>query len=687
VRRTNTETRRVVGALATAVVAMAGTMASGSVPTAGAALPACTTTFVGAGDWHDASDWSTGTVPGPSDHVCIPTGTTFVRIVGRDVTVASLRLGGSPDAHVFLSVVPNGPASLATLTATQGIEITHGELILGGEAPFDAPGGTVRVTVPDGATIENGGTITSVDGSGGHIVEIDGAVVNHGVVRVEHDLSVADLTTDGRIEIDGATLTASSFDGRDGTLDGPGLLDATDLRLGSLQAGTIEDGGGSPLIRVTDGVLDVQGDGPAHIQTVGEAELRGEVGSDVHLTIRARPTDQSSLAFAGTLRNRGEIVLAPGIGQAIATLTGTGPGAVIENDGLLRSSAGGREGQARLFADIVNRGFVGAGEGSMVVVGDVVNDGLLDVHTGWVQVAGDLDLRPAGVLQIDVEAMVAGRISHGRGTTNLDGELEVVTTDPPPVPGASFDVLASGSTIDRFADVTFTGPASYDTQYGDHSLRLVRRAPESAARRFVRAAHQDFLGRQPTPTELGQRASAIEAGTLSRAALVRQLALSPEYVTALVQRFYADTLGRPGDPDGVAFWVDQLRTGRKTVAQVAGSFYASPEYFDRWNNTSDWVYDLYEVFFGRGPSGDEQTYWTERAHTLGRTRVATEMFQSLESRRQRVHLVYRDLLGRAGDPDGVDYWAGRVTREGDLALAVNLAASGEYLARAQTRYP
>ena len=254
--------------------------------------------------------------------------------------------------------------------------------------------------------------------------------------------------------------------------------------------------------------------------------------------------------------------------------------------------------------------------------------------------------------------------------------------------GSGPTVITAATRTGTFDELVFTGSASYDPQYTATQVKLVRRAPESATRRFVRAAYQDFLDRQPTSTQLAQRAAAIEGGTLTRASLVRQLSLSEEYVTALVQRFYADTLGRPGDPAGVAFWVDQLRTGRKTVAEVAGSFYASAEYFTRAGGTNAaWIADLYGVFFDRAPTGGDLTYWTGRITARGRTRVAIELFQSLESRRQRVDRLYDELLGRDGDPGGIDYWAGRITPRATSPSPSTWPPRAEYLARAQDRYP
>lgn len=44
------------------------------------------------------------------------------------------------------------------------------------------------------------------------------------------------------------------------------------------------------------------------------------------------------------------------------------------------------------------------------------------------------------------------------------------------------------------------------------------------------------------------------------------------------------------------------------------------------------------------------------------------------------------VLLRAPDAAGRDYWAPRVIREGDVALAISLASSPEFLTLAQTYY-
>jgi hypothetical protein len=214
-------------------------------------------------------------------------------------------------------------------------------------------------------------------------------------------------------------------------------------------------------------------------------------------------------------------------------------------------------------------------------------------------------------------------------------------------------------------------------------------ASHTAAGSFVIAASTDFLGRPPTETELATQAAKVTTTSASRAAVVKGLAESDEWIGQIVVGFYEDTLGRGPDPSGKAFWINQLRSGRRTVAQAAAEFYASSEYFrNRGGNTvPTWVTDLYDRLLHRAPDTAGKAFWVNRTATRGRVVVAGQMYQSAESRRDRVTRLYVALLGRQPDPAGRDYWAGRILTQGDIALAINLASSNEYLAKAAVRFP
>lgn len=689
-RRQRGAPRRRVAVLV-ALAALATAIGAGAAPLpVGAALPACTRTWTGgSGSWTDATRWSGGVVPTTGDHVCIGAGIGTVDLRATSVTVASLTLGaGAPtDAVRALTIVPDGAGETAALTATQGVVVeSRGELVLGGASSVQSPGGTARLIVGDDAEIANRGTIRTVVGSGFHLITIYGRVTNTGLLQVDTDASIDDLVNDGSIGMDRADLTVGRFEGRAGHLTGSGWLRADELVQGAMQSGVGNDATW-PVLQVYGGTIALTGPGRASIEARGDVDLTGSVHPLQHVSVVSQADLAATLRFEGRLVNAGGLTLRP-VGGNPATLVGTTTGALgaLANDGVVGVQQGD-DTPARITADVVNRGHMVLDEGTTTVAGDVRNEGRLDLRFGRLDVARDVDLGPTGLVALDgdAEADVGGWIDAD-GDALVDGRLLVRTVAAAPV-GTAWTVLSADTRTGTFDELRFSGAASYDPQYGPTQVNLVRRGPETPGERFVRASHQDFLDRQPTTAELEDLGALVDGG-YPRASLVRALAGSPEYVSALVQRYYLDTLGRPGEAGGVAYWVGELRSGRMTVVQVAGSFYASQEYVDRSGGTlPSWIDDLYDVFFDRPPSDTDLDYWIARTLARGRTRVAVELFQSLESRFQRVDRLYLDLLGRVAEPDGKVYWAGRITREGDLALAVSLASSGEYLARAQQRYP
>ncbi len=204
---------------------------------------------------------------------------------------------------------------------------------------------------------------------------------------------------------------------------------------------------------------------------------------------------------------------------------------------------------------------------------------------------------------------------------------------------------------------------------------------------FVTAALTDFLG-TADPALVAAGVAAIDGGR-SRSAYLATLTTSDEWLEAVVQDLYQDTLGRPGEAGGVAFWTGRIRDGGWSVARVSASFYASPEYYGGIGGGTDatWITDLYVKILERSPDAGGLDYWVGQVAAQGRGRVALRFFQSPESARTRVTNLYQALLGRNPVAADVTYWSAVVVARGDLVLAVGLAASPEYLSRARTRFP
>ena len=113
---------------------------------------------------------------------------------------------------------------------------------------------------------------------------------------------------------------------------------------------------------------------------------------------------------------------------------------------------------------------------------------------------------------------------------------------------------------------------------------------------FVKAAYADFLNQQPTTTELTNTARALTAGTLSRTTFLTTMANSDEWLSAIVTKMYADTLGRAPDAAGLAAWVTASTSPSYGRDKVAYGFYQSTE--SRMHR----VLDLYQALLKRNPT-------------------------------------------------------------------------------------
>lgn len=192
---------------------------------------------------------------------------------------------------------------------------------------------------------------------------------------------------------------------------------------------------------------------------------------------------------------------------------------------------------------------------------------------------------------------------------------------------------------------------------------------------FTNAAFNDFLNRDALPTELLDWSSELASGT-SRFVLVTNLTQREEWIGVIVDRMYRETLDRDSDAAGRAFWIDRVQDGM-TVSEIAAGFYSSPEYADD-GTVEMWIEDLYAELLGRAPDAAGLAHYVRMRETAGPEAVASEIYQSEESRRARVQGLYQELLGRSADAGGETYWATQLLDGDDLALAANHAASDEY---------
>lgn len=222
----------------------------------------------------------------------------------------------------------------------------------------------------------------------------------------------------------------------------------------------------------------------------------------------------------------------------------------------------------------------------------------------------------------------------------------------------------------------------------DRAVATISPMSLSEARSLVKATYNDFFHRSPSSSELSTWAGALSSGGIDQTTFLNAIVTSPEWVSQLVTGYYQDTLGRAPDSGGLSYWVSLIRGGM-SPAEVAAHFYGSAEYFARSGGTNDgYVRSLYAALLGRSPETAGLNYWKGRLNRgEPRDRIAYEFYQSVESRGRRVRGLYQQLLGRSPDAGGLNYWIGQLADGNDLRLALNLASSAEYRARAMSRFP
>jgi SpoIID/LytB domain protein len=206
----------------------------------------------------------------------------------------------------------------------------------------------------------------------------------------------------------------------------------------------------------------------------------------------------------------------------------------------------------------------------------------------------------------------------------------------------------------------------------------------SANDSFVVAAFQLFLQRSPTIEERVDWTRQLNAG-VDKQTFTQQLASSAEWAGVMIVDLYETVLDRPADEAGRAYWLGQMANGLRFEA-VAAHFYGAPEYFQRAGGTSEgFVSALYTDILGRAADNDGRNYWAGRLDRDIDTpnQVAAGFYASPESRRDRVTQLYRDVLGRDPDPAGLGYWASRLLLVDDVQLAALLGSSLEFFSNAQ----
>lgn len=177
-------------------------------------------------------------------------------------------------------------------------------------------------------------------------------------------------------------------------------------------------------------------------------------------------------------------------------------------------------------------------------------------------------------------------------------------------------------------------------------------------------------------------------------------------IEAFVDRLYVDCLNRASDPNGKAFWVSQLLSG-KSGAEVAKQFFFSDELIKKNLSDKEFITRLYRTFMNREPDADGFKYWlNQMSNGKDRTFIFNSFINSTEwaniclkygiisggtakptynklasqSVIDFATRLYTTCLGRNYDTSGRNYWASELSnmRKSGTEVAYGFFFSSEF---------
>lgn len=184
-----------------------------------------------------------------------------------------------------------------------------------------------------------------------------------------------------------------------------------------------------------------------------------------------------------------------------------------------------------------------------------------------------------------------------------------------------------------------------------------------------------------------------------------QIALMTEFVT----RLYNLCLQREPDENGLKYWVNRLKSGQMSAAQVVQGFFFSKEMQNLKLDHEEYVERCYEVMMNRGSDSGGKKYWVERLNN-GVTRmyvvrgfVESPEFTAIASKygikrgslklgdvrdqnygiTSFVARCYTKALGRSYDESGLKTWVSKILNASNRKQAAIDTASNGFLHSAE----
>lgn len=268
--------------------------------------------------------------------------------------------------------------------------------------------------------------------------------------------------------------------------------------------------------------------------------------------------------------------------------------------------------------------------------------------------------------------------------------------------------------------ITLTGVANVETEL-DIPVRITMQVPEGIDINKLVILHlkQDGTVEEKFANEAG---CAVDLETRTVSFTVTHFSTfvfaeeaeeltAEQQVRAFVERMYTVALGREAEEAGAAWWSDELLNGTSDGAGLAQGFLTGNEFKNKGYTNAQFVSVLYDTFFNRPIAEGEGDFWVN-ALNAGETRESvlsgfvnsTEFFNLCAEYGiargmmkadgiainsgigQFAERLYTEVLGRAGEEEGMEYWANEIATGSSTPkdAAMRFFTSDEYLAKNTT---
>jgi uncharacterized protein YkwD len=215
-------------------------------------------------------------------------------------------------------------------------------------------------------------------------------------------------------------------------------------------------------------------------------------------------------------------------------------------------------------------------------------------------------------------------------------------------------------------------------------------APFASWSELVKRLHVDLTDAQPSASALSSWVASLSGGSKTRGDLEEALRRTTDNTSNVdpVARLYRAFLGRTPDAGGLKFWVNRKRSGTWSLTKMADNFAASNEFKTKYGTLTNrqFVTRIYTDVLGRAADPSGVDYWTGRldSGTWSRGRVMVGFSESNEYKRKQAEntdaaVAYVFLLGRAPTAAELTDWTTR-RKAGttNAALANELLLSSKY---------